>query len=133
LVKADRMTMAASLEGRSPFLDHEIVEWAARLPDNLKIRGWSGKYLLKKAFAPELPESITRRGKQGFGIPVSAWFRGPLYDWARQVLVGEGSPLHQWFNRRMMASLLEEHHSARVDHSKRIYALVTLAVWAAKS
>lgn len=133
LVKADRMTMAASLEGRSPFLDHEIVEWAARLPDNLKIRGWSGKYLLKKAFAPELPESITRRGKQGFGIPVSAWFRGPLYDWSREVLVGEGSPLHQWFNRGMMASLLEEHHSARVDHSKRIYALAVLAVWAAQN
>jgi asparagine synthase (glutamine-hydrolysing) len=89
--------------------------------------------LLKKAFAPELPESITRRGKQGFGIPVSAWFRGPLYDWARQVLVGEGSPLHQWFDRNTMSMLLQEHRSGHVDHGKRLYALVVLSMWAAGS
>src|SRR5258706_16388229 len=74
LVKADRMTMAASLEGRSPFLDHELVEWAAQVPDHLKIRGRSGKYLLKKVFAKELPEAIKSRRKQGFGTPLSAWF-----------------------------------------------------------
>ncbi|MFZ1042010.1 MAG: asparagine synthase (glutamine-hydrolyzing), partial [Anaerolineales bacterium] len=74
LVKADRMTMAASLEGRSPFLDHDIVEWAARLPDSLKVRGRNGKYLLKKAFANDLPENVQTHGKQGFGIPLAAWF-----------------------------------------------------------
>jgi asparagine synthase (glutamine-hydrolysing) len=132
LVKADRMAMAASLEGRSPFLDHEIVEWAARLPDHLKIRGRSGKYLLKKAFARELPESIPGRGKQGFGIPVSAWFRGPLYEWAQQLLLGEGSLLHQWFDPGALASILQEHRSARADHGKRIYALTILAIWAAR-
>jgi asparagine synthase (glutamine-hydrolysing) len=72
LVKADRMTMAASLEGRSPFLDHEIVEWSARLPDSLKVRGRSGKYLLKKAFAGYLPEPVKSHRKQGFGIPLAA-------------------------------------------------------------
>jgi len=130
LVKADRMTMAASLEGRSPFLDHEIVEWAARVPDRFKVRGRSGKYLLKKAFAKELPESIKGRGKQGFGIPLSAWFRGPLYDWSRQLLLGAGSPLHQWFDPTTLEVFLDEHKSGRVDHGKRLYALTMLGVWA---
>ena len=130
LVKADRMTMAASLEGRSPFLDHELVEWCARLPDALKIRGGGGKYLLKKAFARELPETIRGRGKQGFGIPVSAWFRGPLHDWSRDLMLGAGSPLLQWFDGRKVASILEEHRTGRADHGKRLYALVMLAVWA---
>ena len=130
LVKADRMTMAASLEGRSPFLDHEIVEWSARVPDQLKVKGRSGKYLLKKAFAKEFPESIKGRGKQGFGIPVSAWFRGPLYDWSKQMLLADGSPLHKWLDRDALKQIIDEHQSGRVDHGKRLYALAMLGVWA---
>jgi asparagine synthase (glutamine-hydrolysing) len=130
LVKADRMTMAASLEGRSPFLDHEIVEWAARVPDQLKVKGRSGKYLLKKAFASYLPEKVRTHGKQGFGVPVSAWFRGPLHEWARQRLLADGTPLHAWFDRAALAGLLEEHRAGRVDHGKRLYALIMLDVWA---
>jgi asparagine synthase (glutamine-hydrolysing) len=130
LVKADRMTMAASLEGRSPFLDHEIVEWAARVPDHLKVRARSGKYLLKKAFASYLPEKIRGRGKQGFGIPLAAWFRGPLYEWTRQILIAGDSPLHAWFDRAALSTLLEDHRAARTDHGKRLYALSMLGVWA---
>lgn len=130
LVKADRMTMAASLEGRSPFLDHEMVEWAARLPNDLKIRGGTAKYLLKKAYGRELPESVLTHGKQGFGIPVSAWFRGPLFEWSRELMLGGGSPLREWFGRDVLAALLEEHRAGRVDHGKRLYALAMLAVWA---
>jgi asparagine synthase (glutamine-hydrolysing) len=125
--------MAASLEGRSPFLDHELVEWSARVPDQLKVKGRSGKYLLKKAFARELPESLKGRGKQGFGIPLSAWFRGPLLDWSRQLLLADGSPLHQWFERAALQTLIDEHVSARVDHGKRLYALVMLGVWTDKN
>ncbi|WKZ41144.1 MAG: asparagine synthase (glutamine-hydrolyzing) [Anaerolineales bacterium] len=130
LVKADRMTMAASLEGRSPFLDHELVEWSARVPDQFKVKGRSGKYLLKKAFARELPDSLKGRAKQGFGIPLSAWFRGPLLDWSKQILLDNGSPLHQWFERDVLNTLIEEHVSARVDHGKRLYALAMLGMWA---
>ena len=90
LVKADRMTMAASLEGRSPFLDHEIVAWAARLPDSLKLRGFSGKYLLRKAFDNYLPAQVKSHRKQGFGIPLAAWFRGPLSDWSCALLLEPG-------------------------------------------
>jgi asparagine synthase (glutamine-hydrolysing) len=130
LVKADRMTMAASLEGRSPFLDHEFVEWAARVPDQHKVRGRSGKYLLKKAFAKELPDAIKGRGKQGFGIPLSAWFRGPLYDWSKEMLLGAGSPLYQWFDPAALKVFIDEHQSGQIDHGKRLYALAMLGVWA---
>jgi asparagine synthase (glutamine-hydrolysing) len=129
LVKTDRMGMAASIEPRSPFLDHKVVEWAARLPDHFKVRGLSGKYLLRKAFAEELPDSIKRRGKQGFGIPLGAWFRGPLYDWAKELLTSKGNPLEPIFNSGMIESLLEEHRTGRMDHGKRIYALTMLALW----
>ena len=129
LVKTDRMGMAASIEPRSPFLDHKMVEWSARLPDQLKVRGRSGKYLLKKAFADYLPENVRRHQKQGFGIPVGAWFRGPLYEWSKELLVSKDSPLDQWFDNKVMASLLEEHRAGRVDHGKRIYALTMLALW----
>jgi asparagine synthase (glutamine-hydrolysing) len=129
LVKADRMTMAASLEARSPFLDQEIVAWTARLPDSLKVRGRSGKYLLKKAFAGYLPEQVRRHGKQGFGIPLATWFRGPLAGWARGLLTGAESPLRGWFSRPAMQALLEEHSAGRADHGKRLYALTMLALW----
>jgi asparagine synthase (glutamine-hydrolysing) len=133
LVKADRMTMAASLEGRSPFLDHELVAWAARLPDSMKVRGLSGKYLLRHAFAEMLPKAIRSRGKQGFGIPLGAWFRGPLADWARGLLLDVGSPLQQWFRPEALNRYLEEHAQRRQDHGKRLYALSMLAIWAAQS
>ncbi len=130
LVKADRMTMAASLEGRSPFLDHRLMEWAARLPDEMKIRGRTGKVLLRRAFADMLPPRLRGRGKQGFGIPLAAWFRGPLREWTSELLLDPHSPLATWFNRPVLKQLLEEHVRARADHGKRIYALVMLALWA---
>jgi asparagine synthase (glutamine-hydrolysing) len=129
LVKTDRMGMAASIEPRSPFLDHKMVEWSARLPDSLKVRGRRGKYLLKKAFADYLPANVRGHRKQGFGIPISAWFRGPLYDWSQDLLMSQDSPLNQWFEARVAASLLEQHRAGRVDHGKRIYALAMLALW----
>ena len=131
LVKADRMGMAASIEPRSPFLDHKIVEWSARVPDQFKVRGRSGKYLLKKAFKNYLPENVRKRNvKQGFGIPVGAWFRGPLHEWAKDLLVVNNSPLNQWFDKGTINTLLEEHRAGRMDHGKRIYALSMLALWA---
>jgi len=129
LVKADRMAMAASIEPRSPFLDHKMIEWSARVPDQFKVRGRSGKYLLKKAFAGYLPENVRKHRKQGFGIPVSAWFRGPLYGWSKELLASNESLLNPWFDRNMVNSMLEEHRAGRVDHGKRIYALTMLALW----
>jgi asparagine synthase (glutamine-hydrolysing) len=130
LVKADRMTMAASLEGRSPFLDHQLIEWSARLPDSVKVRGRRGKYLLRRAFADALPPDVRSHRKQGFGIPLAAWFRGPLVDWSRDLLLAAESPLLEWFNPEPIRVLLDEHGRGQSDHGKRLYALSMCAVWA---
>ena len=130
LVKADRMTMAASLEARSPFLDQEVIQWTARLPDRLKVRGRQGKYLLRKAFADALPAEVKNHPKQGFGIPLAAWFRGPLRGWSRDILLGSDSLLGQWFNPAPIQRLLDEHVQGTADHGKRLYSLTMLAVWA---
>ncbi len=129
LVKADRMTMAASLEGRSPFLDHELVAWAARLPQRWKVRGRQGKVALRQAFAHLLPPEILRRGKQGFGVPVSAWLRGPLLSWTQELLLSDASPLRPWIRQEVVAHLLAEHVARREDHGKRLWALVVWALW----
>jgi asparagine synthase (glutamine-hydrolysing) len=129
LVKADRMTMASALEGRSPFLDYEIVEWAARLPERMKVRGLTGKYLLRKAFNDELPDIVRKRGKQGFGIPIGMWLRGSLSSWASDILCGSQSPLNDWFNQKMVEKLFNEHITGRADHGKRLWALVLLGYW----
>lgn len=130
LVKADRMTMAASLEARSPFLDQELIAWTARLPDRMKVRGRRGKHLLRIAFADALPDNVKRHRKQGFGIPLAAWFRGPLLKWSRELLLDTASPVAPWLNPQAIGQLFDEHVEGRVDHGKRLYALTMLAAWA---
>lgn len=129
LVKTDRMTMAHALEGRSPFLDHELVRWAARLPESHKCRGRRLKVLLKRAFADKLPDEILRRGKQGFGIPLGAWFRGPLSGWAQDVIQAPDSMLQTLFRGGELNCLLDEHRSGRTDHGKRLWTLICLDLW----
>ncbi|MBT7601146.1 MAG: asparagine synthetase B, partial [Anaerolineae bacterium] len=121
--------MAASLEGRSPFLDHHVAEFAARLPEKMKMHGRTGKYLLRNAFAEMLPENVLGHKKQGFGIPVGAWFRDPLAAWTRERLLGVDAPLAAWFNPKAIEDMLTEHLDGRVDHGKRIWALVMLSLW----
>jgi asparagine synthase (glutamine-hydrolysing) len=130
LVKADRMTMANSLEARSPFLDHVLVEWAARLPVQYKLKGRQGKVLLRKAFADMLPPEVLSHGKQGFGIPVGAWLRGPLEAWTREMLLASDSSPAKWFRREAMVKLIAEHQSGKQDHGKRLWALACLSLWA---
>jgi asparagine synthase (glutamine-hydrolysing) len=129
LVKADRMTMAHSLEGRSPFLDHVLMEWAARLPEKMKLRGRAHKVILKKAFAKALPQSVTKRGKQGFGIPLGAWFRGPLADWTNATLLDPNAGVRTLFQPSAIDRLMQEHAQGRTDHGKRIWTLLALELW----
>jgi asparagine synthase (glutamine-hydrolysing) len=128
LPKTDRMTMAHSLEGRSPFLDADWVEWTARLPERYKVRGTSTKWLLRSAFADLLPAEIAGRGKQGFGVPVGLWLRNDLRDWAHQRLIGN-SDLDKWIRPDAVRHLLDEHDQGRVNHGKRLWALLMFAVW----
>ena len=128
LVKADRMAMAHALEGRSPFLDSELAAFAARLPVRLKLRGRTGKYLLRKAFAHLLPKGIADQPKRGFGLPVAGWFRGPLRSFARDLLTN-GRLTRDIARPEAVEALLAAHEQGRADHGKRLYALVMLELW----
>jgi asparagine synthase (glutamine-hydrolysing) len=131
LPKTDRMTMAHSLEARSPFFDVEWVEWTARLPDRLKVRGMTGKWLLKAAFGEWLPAAICARGKQGFGVPVGLWLRNQLRDWATDRLL-DNPALSVWFRQAEVQRLLNEHDNGRFNHGKKLWALLIFSVWLKK-
>lgn len=128
LPKTDRMTMAHSLEARAPFLDAEWVEWTARLPERYKVRGMQTKWLLKAAFADLLPGEIVQRGKQGFSVPVGVWLRDDLRDWTRERLIGNPD-FDAWIRPEAVRRLLDEHDSGRVNHGKRLWALLMFALW----
>lgn len=132
LVKADRMTMAHSLEGRSPFLDHEFASWAARLPENMKLRGGISKFLLKKAGKRFLPSYILGKGKQGFGIPVGAWFRGPLAAWSREKLLQKNAFINVYFKQEAVLKLFKEHESGRMNHGNKLWTLIMIELWLMK-
>lgn len=128
LPKTDRMTMAHSLEARAPLLDPEWVEWTARLPRKFKIRGLQTKRLLRTAFRDMLPRSILARGKQGFSIPVGVWIRHELRAWARAHLL-DNARLFEWFRPSAIEHLLAEHESSRINHGKRLWALLMFSLW----
>jgi asparagine synthase (glutamine-hydrolysing) len=129
LVKMDRMTMAHSLEGRSPFLDHELMEFAASLPADFKLRGRTLKYLLKQAGEGILPPEILHRAKQGFSVPLNYWFRGELRGFLQEVFAAPRLVAEGYFNGETLARFLREHLEGRADHSHRIWALLCLELW----
>jgi asparagine synthase (glutamine-hydrolysing) len=129
LVKVDIASMANSLEARSPFLDHEVMEFAARLPANMKLRGRSGKYLLKKTFSDLLPSENVDRPKMGFGVPVGKWFRGPLKDLLRDSLLSEESTRRGYFIPAEVKKLVDDHIEERADHSAKLWNLLMLEMW----
>lgn len=127
LVKVDRASMLNSLEVRAPLLDYRIAELAlGRIPPALKIRGTNKKYLLKKMAAKLLPPRLNIHRKQGFAVPVSRWFRGPLYAKARETLLGRDS---RFLDRNAVARLLDEHRDG-VDHGGRLFVLMVFMLWA---
>lgn len=128
LPKTDRMTMAHSVEARSPFLDKDWVEWTARLPEHYKVRGRATKWLLARAFADKLPDEIVSRGKHGFSVPVGMWLTGELREWARERLGGNRA-LDAWFKPSVVKCYFDEHQSGRVNHGKRLWALLMFALW----
>jgi asparagine synthase (glutamine-hydrolysing) len=125
LLKADIASMAHSLELRSPFLDHEVVELGLALPDSLKVRGREGKVALRRAFADLLPPDIAARGKTGFGVPLGRWFRSDLRELSRDVLLNDRG----WFRPEAVRRLLDEHDSGRADHGHRLWCLLMLELW----
>jgi len=130
LVKVDIAGMANSLETRSPFLDHHLMEFAAACPSSLKLRGRQGKYLLKEAVKDLLPPDIVRRRKMGFGMPVAEWFRGgDLREIAGDVLLDRRALARGYFSREGVTRLLEEHLDLQQDHGYRLWSLLFLELW----
>ena len=129
LVKADRMTMAHALEGRSPFLDKALLTFAAGLPFSMKVRGMTTKYLLRKALAPFLPKEILGRKKQGFGVPLGLWFRGELREMMQELLLSERFLDRGLFRREAVAQLIHQHLSGREDVGARLWSLLILELW----
>ncbi len=128
-MKQDQMSMAASIESRVPFLDHELVEFALRIPSVLKTRGLSGKRILKSAVKDLLPDSILNRQKMGFPTPFSDWLLGPQLETVAQILLDSRSLERGLFNTVSVRQLLAEHRSRVWDHSNKIWRLLNLELW----
>ena len=129
LVKADKMTMAASLELRVPFLDHRLVEWCTGLPARVKLRGRSGKWLLRQAARKRLPLECTAAGKRGFSVPVSKWLRHELHGPLREALLASDSFARARFGEKPVARLLHDHRHGVSDRREELFALWILELW----
>ncbi|WP_322963304.1 XrtA/PEP-CTERM system amidotransferase [Sphingomonas fuzhouensis] len=126
LTKTDRMSMAVGLEAREPLLDHRLVEYAARLPVAMRLRGGQGKWLMKKALEPYLPRDILYRPKMGFVTPISAWFRGALADEAARL---EKSGLLRetgWFDLAELGRIASDHRGSRAEHGRTLWQMLML-------
>ncbi len=126
LTKVDRTSMAVSLEAREPLLDHRLVEFAARLPEGMRVKGGTGKYLLKKSFERYLPQDILYRPKQGFVTPIAEWLRGPLAGAARGIASSPAIAQSGFFDPQTIAALAEAHIAGRADHSRSLWQLLML-------
>jgi asparagine synthase (glutamine-hydrolysing) len=132
LTKVDKMSMATSLEVRPPFLDHQVVEYAFSLPQDLKIRKGVSKYLLRKCAEDLLPQEVFHRKKHGFLLPVSTWLRGGLKDYAHDILFDSKSRSRGYFDYRYVKYLWDLHaqdHANRIDISLHLWSLLTLELW----
>lgn len=129
LTKVDIASMAYGLEARSPFLDHRVVELAARMPIELKYRNGAGKRILLETFSDLLPESIQNRKKMGFGVPIDHWFRKELQPLLRETLLSERCLDRGYFRRESVRRLIDDHVAHRWDHSYRLWNLLCLECW----
>ncbi len=129
LVKIDIATMANSLEGRSPFLDHKLMEFSATIPWQLKLKGNNTKYLLRKTLSKLLPPEILNRKKAGFAVPISRWLRHDLRDFARQTLLDGSFTKRGYFKQEMISKLFKQHQTGHYDHGFRLWTLLNLELW----
>ena len=130
LTKVDIATMTVSLEGRSPFLDHEFLELTAQIPFSLKLKGLNNKkYILKEALRGLVPDEVMFRPKMGFGIPIDEWFRGELKDFVYKKLLSQKSLARGIFKKEGIQFLLDEHCNTTINHAPRLWALLTLELW----
>jgi asparagine synthase (glutamine-hydrolysing) len=129
LTKVDRTSMMVSLEARVPILDHHLVEFAATIPPQLKVKGMTSKYLFKKAAERLLPKEVIYRPKMGFAIPIGTWIKGEWSDMSHELVLGQRSLARKNFNPRFIKRIMSEHFWGRRDHSYLIWTLMILELW----
>ncbi|MDQ1284102.1 MAG: hypothetical protein QG620_450 [Patescibacteria group bacterium] len=130
LVKVDIASMTVALESRSPFLDHEFMELAAKIPFDLKLKGLNNKkYILKKTLQDFVPNKILYRKKRGFVVPISNWFKNDLKKYAYDILLSDRTTNRGIFKKEKTKEILDRHNNTNVDHSRHIWALLTLELW----
>ncbi|HET9470788.1 MAG TPA: asparagine synthase C-terminal domain-containing protein, partial [Usitatibacter sp.] len=129
LERGDRMTMAASIESRVPFLDHELAAFVSRLPDRLRVHGFTTKWILRRAAARLIPAPILTRPKVGFRVPVNRWFQGPMREFVQDHLCGPRSHTRAYYDPAVLDRTLDEHVRGRQNHEKLIWALLNLEIW----
>jgi asparagine synthase (glutamine-hydrolysing) len=129
LERGDRMTMAASIESRVPFLDHELAAFVSALPDRCRVRGFTTKWILRRAATRLIPAAILARPKVGFRVPVNRWFQGPMREFVFDHLRGPGSRTRMYYDTGVLDRTLDEHVHGRQNHEKLIWALLNLEIW----
>ena len=129
LVKVDIASMAVSLEARSPFLDHHVIEFAASLPPEMKLRRFTTKYLLKRVLRQLLPQENLDRRKMGFGVPIGHWFRGKMQPFLREVVLSEKALKRGMFKRETVERLIDEHVRGQRDYAHQLWTLLMLELW----
>ncbi len=129
LVKVDIATMAHGLEGRSPFLDHHLMEYAARLPARFKVRGREKKWILRQLARRRLPAALVTLPKKGFGVPIDHWFRGELRGFARDVLLGSTARQRGFYQPAFVERMLDEHAAGRFEWHAQLWTLLMLELW----
>jgi asparagine synthase (glutamine-hydrolysing) len=129
LVKVDRMSMANSLETRSPLLDHKLIEFVQTIPASLKLRGFETKYILKRAVTGLIPEEIIHRPKQGFDVPINRWFNRELREMLDDTLADQRTRGRGYFNQNAVQAILDEHRRGRRDNARHLWGLLMLELW----
>jgi asparagine synthase (glutamine-hydrolysing) len=129
LQKVDRAAMAVALETRVPFLDKDVVEFAARIPSGMKVRDGRGKWLVRQVLYQHVPANLVDRPKTGFGIPIDEWLRGPLQSWASDLLSPARLRTQNLFNAKRVAARMAEHMSGRRNHGYWLWNLLMAQAW----
>ena len=127
--RLDRSSMAHSLEARVPFLSHRLVEWALTIPADLKLRGSTGKYVLRRAVEPWLPQAALSKHKIGFQMPFADWFMGGFNDFAREAWRSSGAAELGFLDDRGVEQLFDEHRKGAADHGRILYAIAMFSCW----
>ena len=129
LMKQDQMSMATSVESRVPFLDHKLVEFTSGLPERLKLRGWTTKYVLRQSMKGILPETILSRPKMGFPVPIGTWFRGAYASVIDEYVLSQRALSRGIFSPDFVRSLVKRHQTGGENHSERLWALLNFEIW----